>query len=128
MPRSRANACWMPEPNTSSTGTGDVAVIVVSHWSGALLEECLARVCGAEAVAELVLVDNDTRDGSIEALHARLGGDPRLRVVRNDAPVTAVLNLVFRPQTPEQKRGTDLGAVGDQIDLIIEEAKRSQTK
>jgi hypothetical protein len=50
------------------------------------------------------------------------------RVVRNDAPVTAVLNLVFRPQTPEQKRGPDLGAVGDQIDLIIEEAKRSQTK
>ncbi len=50
------------------------------------------------------------------------------RVVRNDAPVTAVLNLVFRPQTPEQKRGADLGAVGDQIDLIIEEAKRSQTK
>ena len=39
------------------------------------------------------------------------------RVVRNDAPVTAILNLVFRPQTPEKKRGNDLGAVGDQIDL-----------
>ena len=48
--------------------------------------------------------------------------------MRNDAPVTAILNLVFRPQTPEKKRGNDLGAVGDQIDLIIEEAKRSQTK
>jgi hypothetical protein len=50
------------------------------------------------------------------------------RVMRNDAPVTAILNLVFRPQTPEKKRGTELGAVGDQIDLIIEEANRSQTK
>jgi hypothetical protein len=46
------------------------------------------------------------------------------RVVRNDAPVTAILNLVFRPQTPEKKRGDDLGAVGDQIDLLIEEAQK----
>jgi hypothetical protein len=45
-------------------------------------------------------------------------------VVRNDAPVTAVLNLVFRPQTPEKKRGDDLGGVGDQIDLLIEEAQK----
>jgi hypothetical protein len=50
------------------------------------------------------------------------------RVMRNDAPVTAILNLVFRPQTPEKKRASDLGAVGDQIDLLIEEATRSQTK
>ena len=40
------------------------------------------------------------------------------------APVTAILNLVFRPQTPEKKRGDDLGAVGDQIDLLIEEAQK----
>jgi hypothetical protein len=46
------------------------------------------------------------------------------RVVRSDAPVTAVLNLVFRPQTPDKKRTNDLGAVGDQIDLIVEEATR----
>ena len=44
--------------------------------------------------------------------------------VRNDAPVTTILNLVFRPQTPEKKRGDDLGAVGDQIDLLIEEAQK----
>jgi hypothetical protein len=46
------------------------------------------------------------------------------RVMRNDAPVTAILNLVFRPQTPEKKRTDDMGAVGDQIDLLIEEATR----
>jgi len=40
--------------------------------------------------------------------------------------VTAILNLVFRPQTPEKKRGNDLGAVGDQIDLIIESAQRDE--
>jgi hypothetical protein len=46
------------------------------------------------------------------------------RAVRSDAPVTAILNLVFRPRTPEKRTGPDLGAVGDQIDLIIEEAQR----
>jgi hypothetical protein len=46
------------------------------------------------------------------------------RVVRSDAPVTAILNLVFRPQTPEKKHGEDLGAVGDQIDLIIDAAQK----
>lgn len=45
------------------------------------------------------------------------------RVTRSDAPVTAILNLVFRPQTQEKKQ-VDLGAVGDQIDLLIEEAQR----
>jgi hypothetical protein len=46
------------------------------------------------------------------------------RVVRNDAPVTAILNLAFRPQTPERKPAENLGAVGDQIDLLIEEAQK----
>ncbi|HMF39553.1 MAG TPA: hypothetical protein VKQ32_02605, partial [Polyangia bacterium] len=45
------------------------------------------------------------------------------RVTRSDAPVTAILNMVFRPQTPEKKH-EDLGAVGDQIDLLIEEATK----
>jgi hypothetical protein len=48
------------------------------------------------------------------------------RVVAHDAPVTAILNLVFRPETPEKKRGDDLGAVGDQIDLLIEEATKHE--
>ena len=38
--------------------------------------------------------------------------------------MTAILNLVFRPQTPERKPAGDLGAVGDQIDLLIEEAQK----
>jgi hypothetical protein len=45
------------------------------------------------------------------------------RVTRSDAPVTAILNLVFKPQTQEKKHD-DLGAVGDQIDLLIEEATK----
>ena len=44
--------------------------------------------------------------------------------MRSDAPVTAVLNLIFRPHTPE-KQAPNLGAVGDQIDLIIEGRTRT---
>ena len=49
------------------------------------------------------------------------------RAARSDAPVTAVLNMVFRPRTPDKKADVDLGAVGDQIDLVIEEMQRRET-
>ncbi|HEX3901744.1 MAG TPA: VWA domain-containing protein [Polyangia bacterium] len=48
------------------------------------------------------------------------------RAARSDAPVTAVLNMVFRPRTPDRKADVDLGAVGDQIDLVIEETQRRE--
>jgi hypothetical protein len=48
------------------------------------------------------------------------------RAVRSDAPVTAVLNMVFRPHSPDKKANADLGAVGDQIDVIVEEAQRQE--
>jgi hypothetical protein len=46
------------------------------------------------------------------------------RAARSDAPVTAILNLVFRGRTPEKKPAVDLGAVGAEIDLVIEEMHR----
>jgi hypothetical protein len=42
-----------------------------------------------------------------------------------DATVTAVLNLVFRPRSPE-KKATDDGDLGAQIDLAIEELHRQE--
>jgi hypothetical protein len=45
------------------------------------------------------------------------------RAVRSDAPATAILNLVFRPRTPE-KRPPGEPAGPDQIDVLIEEAQR----
>jgi hypothetical protein len=46
------------------------------------------------------------------------------RAARSDAPVTAVLNMVFRPRTPaEKKADLDLGAVGEEIDMVIDEMR-----
>jgi von Willebrand factor type A domain len=47
------------------------------------------------------------------------------RALHNDAPVTAILNLVFRPRTPEKKRDAD-SVLSDEIDLVIEEMHRAE--
>ena len=48
------------------------------------------------------------------------------RAARSDAPVTAVLNMVFRPRTSDKKADVDLGEVGNEIDLVIEEMHRRE--
>jgi N-acetylglucosaminyl-diphospho-decaprenol L-rhamnosyltransferase len=48
----------------------DIAVVVVNYESGEALGHCVASL-SAESPAELVVVDNGSTDGSIEALRAR---------------------------------------------------------
>ena len=48
------------------------------------------------------------------------------RALRSDAPVTAILNLVFRPRTPEKAETPEEAALGAQIDLIIEDLHRDE--
>ena len=48
------------------------------------------------------------------------------RAARSDAPVTAVLNMVFRPRTSDKKADVDLGEIGNEIDLVIEEMHRRE--
>lgn len=60
-----------------------VAVVVVTHDSGGTLAECLRRVLAADDVAELVVVDNASRDGAPERAEFAHAADARLRVIRN---------------------------------------------
>jgi hypothetical protein len=49
------------------------------------------------------------------------------RAYHNDEPVTAVVNLVFRPRTPEKRRNAeDSFPIGAEIDLILEELKNAE--
>ena len=57
-----------------------IAVIVVAHDSGPLLVNCVARVLADPACREVLVVDNASRDGSIEAVAAL--PDARLRIER----------------------------------------------
>lgn len=60
-----------------------VAAIVVNYHTGPLLRDCLRRVLSCPELAELVLVDNGSTEGEIDALLAEL--DDR-RIVRLDLP------------------------------------------
>jgi N-acetylglucosaminyl-diphospho-decaprenol L-rhamnosyltransferase len=56
-----------------------LAVIVVAHDSGPLLADCIRRVLEQDLPLEVVLVDNASRDGSVDVLPVH----PALTVLRN---------------------------------------------
>jgi N-acetylglucosaminyl-diphospho-decaprenol L-rhamnosyltransferase len=68
-----------------------IAAIVVSHDSAETLEECLSRLRGAEGVAEIRVVDHDSRDASVDIVQRHALADPRVRFIANpDNPGFAV--------------------------------------
>lgn len=60
-----------------------VSIIIVSHDSGPLLIECVHSALASAAAIEVLVSDNDSHDGSIEAVEALARLDSRLRVLRN---------------------------------------------
>lgn len=68
-----------------------IAVIVVSHASAETLDDCLSRLLAAEGVAEIRVVDNASRDGTLDIVQRHALADPRLRFIANpDNPGFAV--------------------------------------
>ena len=61
------------------TPAASTSVVVVAHDSGDWLRRGVAAVLAQDAPLELIVVDNASRDGSLDALPA----DTRLRVLRN---------------------------------------------
>jgi len=67
-------------PHPSDRGkAGAVGAVVVSHQSADHLEDCLMALLAADGVAEVVVVDNDSSDGSPDMVRAV--DDPRVRLV-----------------------------------------------
>ena len=71
-------------PERSQATNGLVSVVVVTADSGAGVTECIANVLGSTAPVEVVIVDNASRDGSVEQMAARFVDDPRVRILRNE--------------------------------------------
>lgn len=68
-----------------------IAAIVVTHASAGTIEECLQRLRNAEAVAQVRVVDNGSRDGTLEIVQRHALADPRVRFIANpDNPGFAV--------------------------------------
>lgn len=63
----------------AANATARVSVVVVSHDSGDWLRRCVQSVLAQDAALELIVVDNASRDGSIE----RLPTDWRVVILRN---------------------------------------------
>ena len=61
-----------------------VSVITVNFNAGSHLLDCVRSVLAA-AAAEVIVVDNGSTDGSLVALRAVWGADPRVRILENGA-------------------------------------------
>lgn len=66
-------AAAMPPPGAQVSG------IVVAHDSGSYLLDCVKDLLAQDSIAEVIVVDNGSRDG----MPGRLPPQPRLRVLRN---------------------------------------------
>ena len=76
----------MSAPAERSHATvGLVSIVVVTADSGAEVIGCITRVLGSTTPVEVLVVDNASRDGSIEQMAARFADDPRVRILRNEA-------------------------------------------
>src|SRR5690606_12782398 len=70
---------------------GGIAVVVVAHQSEETLDECLSRLRAADGVAEVRVIDNDSRDATMDIVQRHALADPRLRFFANpDNPGFAV--------------------------------------
>ena len=63
---------------------GLTSVVVVAADSGAGLLDCAASVLGSAMPIELVVVDNASQDGAVDALRARWPNDARVVIVGNE--------------------------------------------
>ncbi len=61
----------------------DICVVVVSHESASTIDECLARVRSANGVAQIRVVDNDSRDGTLDIVQRHASLDPRIHFIGN---------------------------------------------
>ena len=85
----------LPDPASTNTVPGGaaraIAAIVVTHNSGETIEACLGRLCAADGVAAIRVVDNQSADGTLEIVQRLAARDARVRFVANpDNPGFAV--------------------------------------
>ncbi len=63
--------------------TGLDSVVIVIADSGPIALDCVTRVLASDVAVEVIVVDNASIDGTLDALQARHAGEARLHVLRN---------------------------------------------
>ena len=68
-----------------------IGAVVVTHASAETIDACLSRLRASESVAAIRVVDNDSRDATLEIVQRHALADPRVRFIANpDNPGFAV--------------------------------------
>jgi len=68
-----------------------ITAVVVTHQSGATIAACLSRLCHAEGVTQIRVVDNASSDATLEVVRRCASQDARIRFIANpDNPGFAV--------------------------------------
>lgn len=65
------------------TTQADIGAVVVTHASAETIDDCLARLRASQCVAAIRVVDNDSRDGTLEIIQRHALADPRVRFIAN---------------------------------------------
>jgi GT2 family glycosyltransferase len=63
--------------------SGLTSVVIVAADSGPALAECVAGVLAGNAPVEVIVVDNASRDASVDEVASRHSGEERVRVLRH---------------------------------------------
>ena len=61
-----------------------IAAVVVSYQSIDTIDACLSRLCAAEGVVQVRVVDNGSTDGTRTIMRNLCAADPRIRVILNN--------------------------------------------
>ena len=65
------------------TADARVGAVVVTYQSASTIDACLTRLREAEGVAAIRVVDNDSRDDTLEVVQRHALADPRVRFIAN---------------------------------------------
>jgi GT2 family glycosyltransferase len=66
-----------------AAGTARVGAVVVTYQSASTIDACLARLRAAEEIGAIRVVDNDSRDDTLEVVQRHALADPRVRFIAN---------------------------------------------
>lgn len=123
---------------SAASADARLGAVVVTHQSASTIDACLTRLREAEGVAAIRVVDNESRDDTLEVVQRHALADPRVRFIANpdnpgfsvacnqgarevDAPWLAFVNpdclvepdtfarmLALAPDSPPTLLGADL--------------------
>ena len=95
-----------------------ISVVIVTFESATTIEQCIQSVVDDDPLAQIIVVDNASTDGTIQAFrHSTHGGDSRPAADRG-IELTADVQVISNPDNRGFAAGCNQGAVEAQGDIV----------